>query len=276
MRSREIRIDGNRRVEPETVRSYLQFNEGDAYDSYAVDQSLKALFATGLFSDVNITRDGGVVTVHLVENPVINRVVFEGNSEIEDASLEAEVQLKPRSVFTRARVQSDVQRVQDVYKRQGLFGAQVEPKIIELEQNRVDLVFEITEGPTTKVQSISFVGNKAFSDSELQGVITTSETNFFSFLKPTDVYDADRLNLDRELLRQYYIKNGYADAQIVSAMADLDPSGSGFFITFTVEEGELYTFGNVSVESNIADVDVAAVEREVTTDGRRDLRRLEA
>ena len=262
---KDIQVEGNRRVEPETVRSYLQFAVGDAYDAYAVDQSLKALFATGLFSDVKIDRNGATVVVTIVENPIINRISFEGNAEVEDATLETEIQLKPRSVFTRARVQSDVQRVQDVYKRQGLFAAAVTPKIIELDQNRVDLVFEITEGPTTKVQAINFVGNKAFTDSELRGIISTSQTNFFSFLKPTDVYDPDRLNLDRELLRQYYLKNGYADVEIVSAMADLDPNGQGFFITFTVNEGEVYTFGNVALESNISDVDVARVQSKITT-----------
>ncbi|MEZ5926669.1 MAG: outer membrane protein assembly factor BamA [Hyphomicrobiaceae bacterium] len=262
---REIQVVGNKRVEPETVRSYLQLSPGDAYDSYKVDQSLKALFATGLFADVQIDQEGGTLVVTVVENPVINRVAFEGNSEVEDDTLAAEVQLKPRSVFTRARVQADVQRILSVYQAQGLYGATVEPKIIELEQNRVDLVFEITEGPSTKVQNISFIGNKAFSDSQLQDVITTTETNWFSFLKSTDIYDADRLNLDKELLRQFYLKNGYADVQIISAVADLDPSGDGFYLTFTVEEGEPYVFGAITVESNMAEIEASSLTGEVLT-----------
>ena len=266
---KSIKVEGNRRVEPETVKSYLQVGVGDAYDAFKVDQSLKALFDTGLFADVNIELQGSTLVVTVTENPVINKVAFEGNSEVEDSTLATEVQLKPRSVFTRARVQADVQRILDVYQRQGLFAAQVEPKIIQLEENRVNLVFEINEGPSTKVKSINFVGNHAFSDTALKDVITTTEKSFFSFFKSTDIYDPDRLNLDRELLRQYYLKNGYADAQIISGTADLDPSGSGFFITFTIEEGDPYVFGAVTVESSLPGVDGPALlaENSTTTSG---------
>ena len=251
---REIRVVGNRRVEPETVRSYLQLSVGDAYDAGKVDGSLKALFATGLFADVRIDREGAVVIVTVAENPVINQVAFEGNSEVDTATLQSEVQLKPRSVFTRARAQADVQRILDVYRRQGRFAAVVEPKLIELEQNRVNLVFEITEGGATKVKGINFVGNHAFSESQLRDIVSTTQSGWFDFLKGTSVYDPDRLALDRELLRQYYLKNGYADARVVAANAELDRDGSGFFITFTVEEGELYHFGAVSIESSLAAV----------------------
>ncbi len=262
---RDIRVEGNQRVEPETVRSYLKFAPGDRYDPYLVDQSLKALFQTGLFSDVRIQRSGRIVIVRVVENPVVNRVAFEGNREVDDKTLRAEVQLKTRSVFTRARVQADVQRILDVYRRQGRFAAQVEPKIIELSHNRVNLVFEITEGVSTKVKSINFIGNRAFSDSQLRDVITTGETGWLSFLKSNDIYDPDRLNLDRELLRQFYLKNGYADSRIVSAVADLDRDGQGFFITFTIEEGELYTFGDIRVETNLSSIDTAALEADLLT-----------
>ncbi len=263
---RDIRVDGNRRVEPETVRSYLAFAQGDAYDPAKVDQSLKALFATGLFSDVNITAaGGGVVVVTVVENPVINRVAFEGNRQVEKAALEADVQLKPRSVYTRAKVQADVQRVLDVYRRQGLFAATVEPKIIELPQNRVDLVFEITEGKTTKVKSINFSGNRSFTDSQLRDILTTSESGWLDFFKSNVVYDPDRLNLDRELLRQYYLKNGFADARVVAAAVDIDRQGQGFYITFTVEEGPLYKFGAIRVESTVASVDATGLNAQLLT-----------
>ena len=262
---RNIRVEGNRRIEPETVRSYLQFTTGDVYDPEDVNASLKSLFATGLFQDVKINRQGGTVVVRVVENPVISRVAFEGNSEIDDKTLGAEVQLRSRSIYTRARVQSDVQRILDLYRRQGLFAARVEPKIIKLEHNRVDLVFEIYEGPETTVRSINFVGNQAFSDSQLREIITTTETGLLSFLKPTNIYDPDRLKLDKELLRQYYLKNGYADAQIVSAIADLDREGRGFYITFTVEEGEEYRFGSIDVRSSLTQLDPVALRRRVTT-----------
>lgn len=253
---RSIVVEGNRRVEPETVRSYLTFSTGDTYNPAEVDQSLKTLFATGLFQDVRIRRQGGTIIVIVVENPIVNQVAFEGNAEIEDATLASEVQLKPRAVYTRARVQADVQRINALYRRQGLYAAQVEPQIIRLDANRIDVVFEITEGPTTKVSAINFIGNRAFSDSQLRFVITTTRTNFLSFLKNTNIYDPDRLNLDRELLRQFYLKNGYADARIVSATADLDRDARGFFLTFTIDEGERYRFGYIDIESSLPSLNV--------------------
>lgn len=223
---KDIQVVGNRRVEPETVRSYLQFGPGDAFNPGKVDASIKALFATGLFADVSIEPQGSTAVVTVRENPVINQVAFEGNSEVDTATLVNEVQLKPRSVFTRSRAQADAQRVLDVYRRQGRFAASVEPKIIELEQDRVNLVFEVTEGIATKVKGINFVGNRAFSDSQLRDIISTTQAGWFDFLKGTSIYDPDRLNLDRELVRQYYLKNGYADATVVAGNAELDPDGS--------------------------------------------------
>ena len=267
---RSIVVEGNRRVEPETVRSYLTFSSGDVYNPAEVDQSLKTLFATGLFQDVRIRRQGPTIIVIVVENPIVNRVAFEGNREIEDDTLASEVQLKPRAVYTRARVQADVQRILNLYRRQGLYAAQVDPKIINLDSNRIDVVFEITEGPTTKVRSINFLGNHAFSDSQLRFVITTTRTNFLSFLKSTNIYDPDRLNLDRELLRQFYLKNGYADARILSATADLDRDGRGFFITFTIEEGERYRFGTIDIESALPSLNISELHGAILTrSGRR-------
>ncbi len=261
-----IEVAGNRRVEAETVRSYLQFNRGDAYSASKVDASIKALFATGLFADVKIDPQGSTVVVTVRENPVINQVAFEGNSEVDTATLQAEVQLKPRSVFTRSRAQSDVQRILDVYRRQGRFAAAVEPKIIELEQDRVNLVFEITEGGATKVKGINFVGNRAFSDGQLRDIISTTQIGWFDFLKGTSIYDPDRLSLDRELVRQYYLKNGYADAIVTAGNAELDPDGTGFIITFAIEEGELYNFGPVSIDSSLAEVPAEQYQGELLTD----------
>lgn len=251
---REIRVVGNKRLEPETVRSYMKFSVGDAYSSSAANASLRALFATGLFADVRIDREGSAVVVAVQENPVVAQVAFEGNSEVDTATLQNEVQLKPRAVFTRAKAQADVQRILDVYRRQGRFAANVDPKLIELDQNRVNVVFEISEGGATKVKGINFVGNHAFSDSQLRDIVTTTESGWFDFIKGTSVYDPDRLNLDRELVRQYYLKNGYADARIVTANAELAPDGTGFHITFAVEEGEVYHFGAVTIESALQEV----------------------
>jgi outer membrane protein insertion porin family len=262
---REIRVTGNRRVEPETVRTYLRFSIGDAYDLGKVDQSIQSLFSTGLFADVGIDRQGSIVIVTVVENPVVNQVAFEGNREVEKATLVSEVQLKPRSVFTRAKAQADVQRILDIYRRQGRFAASVEPKIIELDNNRVNVVFEITEGGATKVQAINFIGNRAFSDFQLRDIITTTQSGWFDFIKGTNVYDPDRLALDRELLRQYYLKNGYADVRVVSAGAELARDGSGFNITYVLDEGEPYTFGKIDIESALAGVDTQAMRSELLT-----------
>jgi outer membrane protein insertion porin family len=262
---RQIRVVGSKRIEPETVKTYLTFSEGQRYDSYKADESLKALIATGLFENVDINQNGGVVTVSIRENSIINQVVFEGNKQVKDDTLSGEVQLKPRSVFSRAKVQADVQRILDVYRRSGYYSVTVDAQIIELDNDRINLAFVISEGAETKVLSISFLGNKAFSDSTLRGIVTTTENNFLSFLKSTDVYDPDRLNLDRELLRRYYLKNGYADARVISAVADLDRAGKGFFITFTVEEGELYRFGGIDIESTLPSVDPAAFRGELLT-----------
>ncbi len=262
---RSIQVQGNQRIEPETVRSYLQFSVGDRYDAGSVDASIKALYSTGLFSDVRIWRSGGTVIVKVAENPIINLVAFEGNSEVDDATLKSEVQLKPRSIYTRARVQADVQRILDVYARTGRFAARVEPKIIRISHNRVNLVFEIDEGPSTKVKAINFIGNYAFTDADLREVITTSEYWWFNFLATTDVYDPDRLNLDRELLRQFYLKSGYADVRIISAVADLDPSGDGFYITFTIDEGEPYNYGTIDISASIPNIDTNALWGDVLT-----------
>ena len=262
---RDIQVVGNRRVEPETVRSYLDFTLGDAYDPARVNASLRSLFATGLFADVQITRQGAVVIVSVVENPVINKVAIEGNSEIETKTLESEIRLKSRAVYTRARALSDAQRILDVYQRQGRYSATVEPKIIELDENRVNLVFEINEGNQTTVKSINFIGNRAFSDSQLRDIITTNQATWLDWIKGAATYDQDRLRLDQELVRQYYLKNGYADVRVTAANAELDRDGSGFIITFVVDEGPLYKFGTVRFENSLGELDAESLRGELLT-----------
>ena len=222
----------------------------------AADRSLKALFGTGLFSDVVIDMQGSTLVVKLTENPIINRVAFEGNSKIDDDKLRDEVQSQARQVFTRARVQSDVERILTIYRRSGRYNASVEPKIIRLEQGRVDLVFEINEGDVTGIKRITFVGNEAFSDGTLRGKIRTSESAWWRFLSSDDRFDPDRLNLDRELLRKFYLSEGYADFRVVSAVAELSPDRDGFFLTFTISEGDRYKFGEVDVSTRFQGLDV--------------------
>ena len=255
----DIRIEGAQRIEPETIRSYLLIQPGDAWDNELVDRSLKALFATGLFADVNLSRVGNTLVIRVVENPIINRIAFEGNDKISEKDLTAEIQLRPRVVYTRARVQNDVTRILDLYRRHGRFGATVEPKVIQLSENRVDLVFEINEGEFTGVRSINFVGNHQYSDSKLRGVIQTKESRWYRFLTNDDTYDPDRLTYDRELLRRFYLTEGYAEFRVVSAVAELTPDRNGFIITFTVDEGERYRFGKIDVNIKIKDLTAEAV-----------------
>jgi outer membrane protein insertion porin family len=250
-----IQIQGNVRAETETVRSYLQLKEGQPYELAAADRSLKALFSTGLFSDVSIDMQGSTLVVKLTENPIINRVAFEGNKKIDDDKLRDEVQSKPRQVYTQARVQADVERILTIYRRGGRYNAVVEPKIIKLEQGRVDLVFEINEGDVTGIKRISFVGNEHFSDGTLRGKIRTTESAWYRFLSSDDRFDPDRLNLDRELLRKFYLSEGYADFRVISAVGELSPDRDGFFITFTINEGERYKFGKVEVKSHFQGLD---------------------
>ena len=247
-------VEGTQRIEPDSVLSYLLLRQGQAYDPAVADRSLKVLFDTGLFSDVRMDWDGMTLTVRVVENPILNQVVYEGNSNLSDTDLNKEVQVRPRMVFTRARVQADVQRIIELYRRAGRFAATVEPKIIQRPQNRVDLVFEINEGPTTGVAAINFIGNRVFQDSDLRGQIATTTSAWWKFLGTNDNYDPDRLTFDREQLRRFYLGRGYADFRVVSAVAELAPDRRNFYITFTVDEGDLYHFGNVQIQSQIRDL----------------------
>jgi len=264
---KRIVVEGNQRIEESTVVSYMVIKEGSSYTQAQVDQSLKTLFGTGLFADVQIQQADGVVKVKVVENPIINRIAFDGNSKVSIKSLEEEVQLKPRMVFSRAKVQADVQRILEIYRRSGRFAAQVEPKTVQLGQNRVDLVFEINEGPTTGVSRIIFIGNKAYSDGTLRERIATTESVWWNFLQSNDNYDPDRLTFDREQLRRFYLSQGYADFRVISGVAELAPDRSGFYITFTIEEGERYNFGKVDIDTKLKDIPVAELRELIRFNG---------
>jgi len=261
----EITVEGNQRIEPETIRSYMQLSPGDPFAADRIDRALKSLFATGLFADVRLRREINTLVVQVVENPIINRIAFEGNRRIDDEALTNEVQLRPRVVYTQTRVQADAQRILTVYRRSGRFAATVDPKVIPLDQNRVDLVFEINEGDITEVRRIDFVGNKAFSDGDLRDEILTSESAWYRFLATTDTYDPDRLTVDREALRDFYLTEGYADFRVISAVAELSPDREAFFITFTVEEGERYKFGTIDLKTTLRDLDPESLREQLTT-----------
>jgi outer membrane protein insertion porin family len=251
-----IVVRGTQRVEPATVLTYIGLREGDPYTPGDVDQALKALTATNLFSDVKTSYDEATstLTIRVTENPIINQVVFEGNVKVSNKDLTKEVQIKPRAVFTRAKVQADVQRIIELYRRNGKFAARVEPEIIQRPQNRVDLIFSITDGPTTGVSRISFIGNKVFDSDTLKSQLGTEESRWYKFLASNDNYDPDRLQFDRESLRRYYINRGYADFKVLSAVAELTPDRKSFYITFTVDEGVKYKFGKITIDSKIREL----------------------
>lgn len=263
---KKIEISGVQRIEESTVASYMDLKVGDPVDNGATDRALKSLFATGLFADVKVQQSNGLVSVYVVENPVINIIRFEGNDAIEDGELLAEVQLRQRQVFTRSKVQSDVSRLYQVYRRQGRFSVSIQPQIIQLDQNRVNLVFEIHEGDVTKVKSIRFVGNKNYSDGKLRSIISTKESAWYKFLSSSDRYDSDRLSYDQDLLRNFYKSQGYADFNILSALAELSNDKDSFFITFTVEEGQRYRIEGTDILSSIRNFDETILEDSLTYD----------
>ncbi len=254
---RTITVTGAQRLEPTTILSYIRLRAGDPWNQAAGDQVLKELYGTELFSNATVSFDNGAVTINVTENPVINRILLEGNKRIKEDKILPEIKLAPRQIFTRSKVRADVARIIELYKRQGRFAATVEPKMVQLAQNRVDVVFEINEGPKSKVRQINIIGNEAFGDGELKGEMVTKEARLTSFFSSNTSYDPDRLAFDQQKLRQFYLTQGYADFRVVSAVAELTPDKRDFIITYVVEEGQRYKFGDVKVESELRDFDGA-------------------
>lgn len=262
----EIRISGTERIEAETVLTYMNVKVGDFMTQERLNDTLKALFATGLFADVSLTQRGSVLEVNLKENPVINEIAFEGNDKLDDDELFSEIALRSRHVFTRTKVQNDVDRLQQLYRRNGRFAAQIEPKVIMLDQNRVNLVFEVNEGDVTTVQSIRFVGNKYFDDDQLRSEISTKEARWYRFLSSADRYDPDRLSYDEELLRRFYLSEGFADFRIVSSVAELSQDREDFFLTITVDEGQRYRVKDVTVTADLTNFDATSLQPAVSVE----------
>lgn len=254
IRISDIQVVGNQRIEAETIESYMLLSRGDIYTDEKSDASLKRLYSTGLFSDVDVGRRGRVLVVKVVENPIINRIVFEGNKYKKDEKLYEEIQLRPRIVFSRAKVRGDVQRLLEIYRRGGRFAATIEPKVVQLDQNRVNLVFEISEGAKSKVGKINFMGNQVFNNDDLRAVVATKESRWWRFLTSEDTYDPDRLSYDKQQLREFYRSKGYADFRITSGISELAADKEHFYINFTIEEGEIYHFGKITVDSKIPDL----------------------
>ena len=246
-----ILVEGNQRIEPRTVLSYMLIRPGDPYDAERIDLSFKALFGTGLFANVEILWRGNDLVVRVVENPIINRIIIEGNNAVTRQTLEEEIEAEPRQTFTRSRVEQDVQRILELYRRRGRFAATVTPQYRPLPQNRADLIFVIEEGPATGVRAINFLGNEEFSDARLRRAIATRQSRWWRFFERRDNYNPGQIEFDREELRKFYADQGYYDFRTVSAVAELTPDRRDFYITFTVEEGEQYDFGTIKVETEL-------------------------
>jgi len=262
-----IDVQGNQRIEADTIRSYMLLQPGDAFEADRLDRSLRTLFATGLFRDVRVGRQGDRIVVQVEENPIVNRVAFEGNSKLSDDVLRAETQLRSRSVFTTQAAQADRARILEIYGRRGRLSASVEPKIIQLDQNRVDVVYEINEATVALISRINFVGNRSVSDSRLKEIVATREAAWYRPFSSSDTYEPERLNFDRELLRRYYLRQGYADVNISGATAELSPDRSGFFVTYTIEEGRRYRVGKVETTSALRNVTADQLRRQVEVSG---------
>lgn len=259
-----IEVMGNQRVETPTILSYIDVKPGQHVDEAKIENLLKDLFATGLFADVLIEQVGGRLVIKVVENKIINRIAFEGNDKVKDELLQTEIALRPKEVYTPGRVQEAAQKIRDIYRLSGRYGAKVEPKIIERDQGRVDLIFEITEGKPTRINRIIFVGNQHFSESTLEGVIMTKETRWYRFFSSDDTYDPDRLSYDKELLRKFYYERGYADFKVESTVAELDPDNQEFYITYTLNEGKRYQFGKVKLTVDLPKLDPDSLKGLVT------------
>ena len=251
---RSISVVGQQRLEPDTVLSYTKLRIGQPFTQESLDQALRDLYETELFADVQIRNDNGALTVEVKENPVINRIVLEGNKRLKEDKIRPEIKLAPRQIYTRSKVRADVARIIELYRRQGRFAATVEPKMVQLDQNRVDIVFEISEGPKSKVRQINVIGNDKFSDGELRSQMVTKQSRWFRVFSSGTSYDPDRLAYDQQKLRQFYLTEGYADFRVISAVAELTPDKQDFIITYVVEEGKRYKFGDVKVESDIRDL----------------------
>lgn len=251
-----LRVEGSQRIEPDTVLSYVKLREGQAYNNEVLDQAIKDLLASDLFADVTIVgAETGNIVLRVRENPIINRVIFEGNKRLKQDKIDKEIKLKPRQIFTRSAVRQDVARVIELYRRQGRFAATVTPKMVALDQNRVDVIFEVNEGPKSKVREINIIGNQVYSDGKLKEQMATKQAGFRHFLSSNTSYDQDRLAYDQQKLRQFYLTQGYADFKVTSAVAELTPNKRDFIITYVVEEGKRYHFGDVTVDSDIRDFD---------------------
>ena len=259
----KIEIVGNERIDLSTIQSYVTINIGSKFDALSLNDAIKSLYSTDLFSEISFKRENGALIIIVKENPVINRIAFEGNQRIEDEDILAEIYLKPRTVFTKTKVKNDLERLRTLYRRSGRFAAKIEPKIIILDQNRLDLVFEIDEGPLTKISNIQFIGNKSFSDSKLRREMLLKEKAWWRIMSSSDRYDPDILGYDRESIRRFYVNSGFVDIDITSISSELKPERDTFHISMVINEGTRYKFGNIGGELHIDGVNPQLIKEKI-------------
>lgn len=259
----DIKVDGNKRIESSTILSNCGLTIGESVGSEQLDEAVRKLFDSGYFADVKVDLQGQTAVIKVEENPIVNRIYFEGNKEFDDATISKQIRLQPRQIYTVAKLKQDTKTLHDMYRIKGHFGAKVTPKIVRQDQNRVDVVFEVVEGGSTKVAQLIFIGNKHLTSSTLKRVVNTRESKWWRFFSTDDSYDPERLSLDQELLRRHYLESGYVDFQVKSAVAELTPDQKEFFITYTLDEGERYTFGKVDVDLQVPKIDVEALREYV-------------
>ncbi len=260
---RIIEVRGNERLETAEVMTYLNLASLKKNSDAAIEEGLKKLYESDLFSDSKIYREGNKIIVEVAENPIISEVKFVGNKKIEDEALQSELSLKKREIFSKTKLESDLKRINDIYLKSGRFLAKIDPKIIQKSQNRIELIFDISEGPKAKIASIYLVGNQAFSDADLEAEISTKESKWWKFLSSSDTYDSDRMEFDKEKLRRFYTSKGYADFAVVSAVAQISPQKDSFFITFLLEEGIKYDVGDVTIANHVEKFDSSILEKEI-------------
>ena len=260
---KNVSIEGTHRFEPASIMRNLNLSQGQDMTPYELDKITKTLFDTRLFSDVNVKMKQGTLFIKVQENPIVREVYFEGNDKMDDDILKTEIELKPRTVYTPSTAQSDADRLLTLYKRSGRFGASVTPKIIKKDQNRVDVVFEIEEGPKTTIEKISFIGNTRFDSGTLKDVMVTKENAWYRFFASTDTYDPDRLNYDKEMLRRFYLKHGYVDFEVKNAVSELLPDKSGFTLTLDINEGERYRFEQPEIRVSLPEYSKKGTKEEL-------------
>lgn len=259
---RKITIEGNHRIERSTIESYLKLKPGESYNSLKEDEAIKRLYATSLFRNIkmDMSSDGNLI-VNVTETPFISSVVFRGNSKIKANMLSKEIYTMAGESLSQAKIELDVKKISEIYKRSGRFATIVTPKIEDLENNRVKVIFDIAEGPKTGIKYIYFSGNENYSDSELKSIVLTKESRWFRFLDSNDTYEPDRIEYDKELLKEFYQSVGFADFRVISVSAELNNTKEYFVLTYSLEEGEKYNFGNVTIENKLTNIDITPVNK---------------